>query len=55
VKDLAEIPDNVKTGSKFVPVKWIDQLLEVALTRQPIALTKEVATRRAPSRRRPKR
>jgi len=45
VKDLAEIPDNVKNRIEIVPVKWIDQLLEVALTRQPIALTEEeVAT-----------
>jgi len=41
VKDLAEIPDNVKNRIEIVPVKWIDQLLEVALTRQPIALTEE--------------
>ncbi|TMH75196.1 MAG: endopeptidase La [Betaproteobacteria bacterium] len=49
VKDLAEIPDNVKNRIEIVPVKWIDQLLEVALTRQPIALTEEevVAAARA--------
>jgi len=41
VKDLAEIPDNVKNRLEIVPVKWIDQVLEVALTRQPIALTEE--------------
>jgi ATP-dependent Lon protease len=41
VKDLVEIPDNVKNRIEIVPVKWIDQLLEVALTRQPIALTEE--------------
>jgi ATP-dependent Lon protease len=41
VKDLAEIPDNVKNRIEIVPVKWIDQVLEVALTRQPIALTEE--------------
>ena len=44
VKDLAEIPDNVKNRIEIVPVKWIDQLLEVALTRQPIALTEEEVT-----------
>ncbi len=41
VKDLAEIPDNVKNRIEIVPVKWIDQVLEVALTRQPIGLTEE--------------
>jgi ATP-dependent Lon protease len=41
VKDLADIPDNVKNRIEIVPVKWIDQVLEVALTRQPIALTEE--------------
>jgi ATP-dependent Lon protease len=35
VKDLAEIPDNVKNKLEIVPVKWIDKVLEVALERQP--------------------
>jgi len=35
VKDLAEIPDNVKNRLEIVPVKWIDRVLEVALERQP--------------------
>jgi len=39
VKDLQEIPDNVKSGLEIVPVKWIDKVLEVALERKPIALT----------------
>ena len=43
VKDLAEIPDNVKNRIEIVPVKWIDQVLEVALTRQPIPLSDEEA------------
>ncbi len=41
VKDLAEIPDNVKNRLEIVPVKWIDKVLEVALERQPAALTDE--------------
>lgn len=41
VKDLAEIPDNVKEGLEIVPVKWIDKVLEVALERHPIPLTEE--------------
>ena len=40
-KDLQEIPDNVKAGLEIVPVKWIDQVLQVALERQPIPLTDE--------------
>ena len=35
VKDLAEIPDNVKNKLEIVPVKWIDEVLERALERQP--------------------
>ena len=35
VKDLAEIPDNVKEGLDIVPVRWIDRVLEVALERVP--------------------
>ena len=38
VKDLQEIPDNVKQGLEIIPVKWIDQVLQVALERQPEAL-----------------
>ena len=28
VKDLAEIPDNIKNRLEIIPVKWIDQVLE---------------------------
>lgn len=31
VKDLAEIPDNVKNGIEIIPVKWIDEVLKHAL------------------------
>lgn len=31
VKDLTEIPDNVKNQLEIVPVRWIDKVLEVAL------------------------
>jgi ATP-dependent Lon protease len=34
-KDLAEIPDNVKSGLTIVPVKTVGEVLKVALTRQP--------------------
>ena len=39
VKDLADIPDNVKNKLEIVPVRWIDKVLEVALERQPEPLT----------------
>ncbi len=35
MKDLQEIPDNVKEGMEILPVKWIDQVLAIALERQP--------------------
>lgn len=38
VKDLAEIPDNIKNALEIVPVKWFDQVLERALERTPEAL-----------------
>jgi ATP-dependent Lon protease len=44
VKDLQDIPDNVKTGLEIVPVKWIDQVLQVALERQPVPLAEETST-----------
>src|SRR3954467_8767522 len=35
VKDLQDIPDNIKNRLDIHPVKWIDKVLEVALERQP--------------------
>jgi ATP-dependent Lon protease len=35
VKDLVEIPDNIKNKLEIVPVKWIDKVLEIALERLP--------------------
>ena len=35
VKDLAEISDNVKNKLDIHPVKWIEQVLELALERKP--------------------
>ncbi|WP_317929214.1 endopeptidase La [Halioxenophilus sp. WMMB6] len=34
-RDLKEIPDNIKEALVIKPVKWIDQVLEVALTHMP--------------------
>jgi ATP-dependent Lon protease len=41
VKDLAEIPDNVKNRLEIHPVKWIDQVLEMALERKPEPLPEQ--------------
>jgi ATP-dependent Lon protease len=35
VKDLAEIPDNVKDGLEIIPVSHLDEVLQHALTSQP--------------------
>ncbi len=35
-KDLADIPKNIKGQLEIVPVRWIDQVLEHALTRVPM-------------------
>ncbi|MCA3251127.1 MAG: endopeptidase La [Pseudomonadota bacterium] len=41
VKDLQEIPDNAKSNLEIVPVKWIEQVLELALERAPEPLPEE--------------
>ncbi|MEX0614834.1 MAG: S16 family serine protease, partial [Methylophaga sp.] len=37
VKDLREIPENVKKGLHIIPVQWINEVLEVALQAMPKA------------------
>jgi len=37
--DLKEIPDNIKADLKICAVKWIDEVLELALEHLPTALT----------------
>ncbi len=34
-RDLADIPDNIKSDLQIVPVRWIDEVLEHALQYQP--------------------
>ncbi len=34
-KDLVEIPDNIKGKLEIRPVRWIDEVLQIALTQQP--------------------
>ena len=48
VKDLAEIPDNIKNRLDIHPVKWVDQVLELALERKPEPLP-ELADAAAPA------
>ena len=45
VKDLAEIPDNVKNRLEIHPVKWIDSVFDMALERktEPLAEDQDVA------------
>lgn len=42
VKDLVEIPANIKNAIEIVPVRWIDQVLAHALERSPEPLAEEV-------------
>ena len=37
-KDLAEIPDNVKSGMEIIPVSRMDEVLGHALVRKPVAI-----------------
>jgi ATP-dependent Lon protease len=40
-RDLKEIPDNIKNDLEICPVKWIDEVLEIALENAPKALSEE--------------
>ncbi len=53
-KDLAEIPKNVKDKLDIRPVRWIDQVLEVALTHQPTPLAEAGPSRPQPRRQKAK-
>jgi ATP-dependent Lon protease len=41
VRDLADIPLIVKSALEIIPVKWIDQVLDLALSRSPTPLPDE--------------
>jgi len=41
-KDLAEIPKNIKDKLNIVPVKWIDEVIELALQQTPRPLRPDV-------------
>lgn len=49
VKDLVDIPDNIKSRLVIHPVKWFDQVLEYALESQPVPLNPEDVSRSATS------
>ncbi|MBA3022266.1 MAG: endopeptidase La [Gammaproteobacteria bacterium] len=49
VKDLVDIPDNVKNKLDIHPVKWIEQVLEIALERKPEPLPETAADTAAPA------
>ena len=40
-RDLQEVPDNIKENLKILPVKWIDEVLSIALERPPEPLSDE--------------
>ena len=40
-RDLKEIPDNIQSDLEIIPVKWIDEVLAVALQRLPEPLSEE--------------
>ncbi|MCB1672525.1 MAG: endopeptidase La, partial [Pseudomonadales bacterium] len=40
-RDLAEIPDNSKADLEIIPVRWIDQVLEIALQYMPTPKPKQ--------------
>jgi ATP-dependent Lon protease len=48
VKDLAEIPENIKDRLEIVPVKWIDRVLELALERLPEPIPPKVEVEALP-------
>ncbi|MEW5892092.1 MAG: endopeptidase La [Pseudomonadota bacterium] len=48
VKDLVEIPENIKNRLDIRPVKWIEQVLDSALERKPEPLTEAAEESAAP-------
>jgi ATP-dependent Lon protease len=39
--DLKEIPDNIKADLEICPVKWIDEVLDIALQDKPTPFSEE--------------
>ncbi len=42
-RDLAEIPKNIKQNLEICPVRWIDEVLELALVESPVAIGEPAA------------
>ncbi|MDR0233761.1 MAG: endopeptidase La [Zoogloeaceae bacterium] len=49
LKDLVEIPDNIKNRIEVVPVRWIDEVLEKALEHAPEPLSEEASEPEKPA------
>jgi ATP-dependent Lon protease len=49
VRDLKEVPDNIKADLDIKPVRWIDEVLDIVLTRQPIPWEKEEVSNKVSS------
>ncbi|MBS8241561.1 endopeptidase La [Marinobacter lipolyticus] len=45
VRDLKEIPDNIKESLEIVPAKWIDEVLDVALAYSPEPRTADTSSK----------
>ena len=50
MRDLKEIPDNIKEHLDIKPVTWIDQVLAIALQYPPQPITQEESSTKAPPR-----
>jgi len=42
-KDLTEIPKNIKDKLDIVPVRWIDEVLEISLQHLPVPASEQLA------------
>ncbi|MFT3733437.1 MAG: endopeptidase La [Rhodocyclaceae bacterium] len=49
VKDLSDMPPDLKDRIEIIPVRWIDQVLELALERQPTPLAEPVPAAELPA------
>ncbi len=49
VRDLKEIPDNIKSELEIKSVRWIDEVLNIVLTRQPIPWEKDEDEQKIPA------
>ena len=46
-RDLKEIPDNIKADLQIIPVQWIDEVMEVALSYMPKSLPEKALPEKA--------